>query len=69
MSYKEKTRFEQLEKEIAALEEEQKDIETALCSGTLAMDELTQKSKRFAELKDLIDEKTMEWMELSEIGM
>ena len=69
MSYKEKTRFEQLEKEIAALEKEQKDIETALCSGTLAMDELTQKSKRFAELKDLIDEKTMEWMELSEIGM
>lgn len=69
MSYKEKTRLEHLEKEIAELEEEQKAIEIALCSGTLTIDELTQKSKRFAELKDLIDEKTMEWMELSEIGM
>ena len=38
-----------------------------MCSGTLSVEELTSKSKRFAELKDIIDEKTMKWMELSEI--
>lgn len=67
MTYKEKTRFEQLEKEIATLETEQKQIEAELCSGKLDIKELTEKSKRFAELKDVIDEKTMEWIELSEI--
>lgn len=67
MSYKEKRLFEQLEKEIAELEEEQKQLETQMCSGTLSVEELTSKSKRFAELKDIIDEKTMKWMELSEI--
>ena len=67
MSYKEKRLFEQLEKEIAELEEEQKQLETQMCSGTLSVEELTSKSKRFAELKDIIDEKTMKWMVLSEI--
>jgi ABC transport system ATP-binding/permease protein len=41
-TYKEKCEFERLEKEIAALEEEQKSIEEALCSGTLPIDELTE---------------------------
>ncbi len=68
MSYKEKREFEQLEKEIAALEEEQRQIEDALCSGTLSIDELTEKSKRLPLLKDELDEKSMRWLELSEIG-
>ena len=67
MSFKEKREFEQLEQEIAALEEEKASIETALCSGTLSVDELTEKSKRLPEVTDLIDEKTMRWLELSEI--
>ena len=67
MSYKEKREFEQLEKEIAALEEEQRQIEEALCSGTLSIDELTEKSKRLPQLKDELDEKSMRWLELSEI--
>ena len=67
MSYKEKTEFERLEKEIAALEEEQRQIEEALCSGTLSIDELTEKSKRLPLLKDELDEKSMRWLELSEI--
>ena len=41
--------------------------ESALCSGTLSVDELTEKSKRLPEVTDLIDEKTMRWLELSEI--
>ena len=49
------------------LEAEKKAIEDALCSGTLSVDELTEKSKRLPVLSDEIDEKTMRWMELSEI--
>ncbi len=67
MSFKEKREFEQLEQDIAALEAEKQSIEDALCSGTLSVDELTEKSKRLPELADLIDEKTMRWLELSEI--
>ena len=67
MTFKEKKEFEELETLIAELEQEKADIETALCSGTLSVDELTEKSKRLPELNDLIDEKTMRWLELSEI--
>lgn len=67
MSFKEKREFEQLEVEIATLEEEKKNIEEALCSGTLPMEEIVEKSKRLPQLTDLIDEKTMRWLELSEI--
>lgn len=67
MTYKEKREFEQLEKEVAALEEEQHHIEEALCSGKLTVEELTEKSKRLPLLKDELDEKSMRWLELSEI--
>ena len=67
MTYKEKTEFERLEKEIAALEAEQHQLEEALCSGTLSIDELTEKSKRLPLLKDELDEKSLRWLELSEI--
>ena len=66
-TYKEKMEFERLEKEIAALEEEQQEIEVALCSGSLSVEELTEKSKRLPLLKDELDEKSMRWLELSEI--
>ena len=67
LSYKEKREFEQLGQEIAALEAEQRLLEEALCSGTLSVDELTEKSKRLPLLKDELDEKSMRWLELSEI--
>ena len=67
MSYKEKREFEQLERDIATLEEEQRQIEEQLCSGTLSIEELTEKSKRLPVLKDELDEKSMRWLELSEI--
>ena len=67
LSYKEKREFEQLELEIAALEDEQHQLEEALCSGTLSVEELTEKSKRLPLLKDELDEKSMRWLELSEI--
>jgi ATP-binding cassette subfamily F protein uup len=67
MTYKEKTEFAQLEKDIAALEEEQKRIEEALCGGTVDIDEITKMSKRLPLLKAELDEKSMRWLELSEI--
>lgn len=67
MSFKEKYEFQQLTKDIEALEQEQKNIEDALCSGTLSVDELTEKSKRLPILKDELDEKSLRWLELSEL--
>ena len=67
MTFKEKQEFERLEKEIAQLEQEKAEIEEALCSGTLDVDQLTEKSKRLPLLNDEIDEKSMRWLELSEI--
>jgi len=67
MSYKEKMEYAQIEKELEDLEQEKADLEADLCSGSLSAALLTEKSKRIAELIDLIDEKTMRWLELSEI--
>ena len=67
LTYKEKTEFEQLGKDIAALESEQAEIEAQLSSGTLSVAEITEKSKRLPMLKDELDEKSMRWLELSEI--
>ena len=67
MTYKEKREYELLTKELEQLENEQKTLEKALCSGQLSVEELTEKSKRLPEIKDEIDEKEMRWLELAEI--
>ena len=67
MSYKEKREYEQLTQEIDKLTEKQKMLEEALCSGTLSVEELTEKSKRLPEIKDELDEKEMRWLELAEM--
>ena len=67
LSYKEKREMEQLENDIAALEDEKKQIEEALCGGTTSVDEITAMSKRLPVLNDELDEKSMRWLELSEI--
>ena len=67
MSYKEKREYEQLTQEIDKLTEEQKKLEETLCSGTLSVEELTEKSKRLPEIKDELDEKEMRWLELAEM--
>ncbi len=66
LSYKEKMELEQLSKDIEKLEEEQKTIEQQLCTGTLDINQLTTLSKRLPEVKELLDEKEMRWLELSE---
>jgi ATP-binding cassette subfamily F protein uup len=67
MTYKEKREFEQLEKDIEVLEAEKKMIEDALSSGTIAVETITAMSKRLPILTDELDEKSMRWLELSEI--
>lgn len=68
LSYKEKREFEQLEEEIIQLEEEQKTLEDALSGSELSVEEITEKSKRLASLKNELDEKSFRWLELSELG-
>ncbi len=67
MSFKEKMEFNQMEKDLEELELEKATLESDLCSGSLPSELLVEKSKRIAEIIDLIDEKTMRWLELSEI--
>ena len=67
LTFKEKREMESLEADIAALEAEKKAVEEALCSGTLGVAELTEKSKRLPLLNDELEEKSMRWLELSEI--
>lgn len=67
MTFKEKREYEQLSDRISQLEEEQKQIETALCSGRLTVEELTEKSKRLPLLKEELDGLELRWLELSEL--
>jgi ATP-binding cassette subfamily F protein uup len=68
MSYKEKREFEELEKEIALLEEEKKELETLLCSGSLSADDMLKKSNRIGEIIEDLDRKELRWLELSELN-
>lgn len=66
LTYKEKTEFERLEKEIENLEKEKCEIEQALSSGAISVEEITKLSKRLPVVTELLDDKTMRWLELSE---
>jgi ATP-binding cassette subfamily F protein uup len=68
LSFKEKREFEELDALILKLEAEKATIESELSSGTLSTDELLAKSNRISELIDEIEEKTMRWLELSELA-
>lgn len=66
LSFKEKQEFESLEQEIEQMEAEKERITNELSSGNLSTEKLMAKSNRLSELIDLIDEKTMRWLELSD---
>lgn len=68
MTYKEKREFEQLEKDIEALTNEKNEIEAALSSGNISVEQITELSKRLPILSDELDEKEMQWLELSELA-
>lgn len=67
MTFKEKQEFAQLEKDIEALTAEKESIETALSSGSVSVEQITEMSKRLPILNEELDEKEMRWLELSEI--
>ena len=67
LTYKEQKELEALDKEIPALELEKADIEARLSSGALNSEQIIADSQRHTQLMELIDEKTMRWLELSEI--
>ena len=67
LTYKERLELQRIETEIAELEQQQKQIEDELCSGTLSVEDLTAKSILLPKLKAEIDDKSTRWLELSEI--
>ena len=67
LTFKERQEMQQLESDMEKLNSEKTELETALNSGTLDTDELVRSSQRIAEIIDLLDEKEMRWLELSEI--
>ena len=67
LSFKERKEMEALEAEIGLLEAEKAQLQAALCSGQLSVEALTEKSKRLPQLEEELDEKSMRWLELSEI--
>ncbi len=66
LSYAEQKEFKKLEKLIEELENEKSEIEQKMSSGELTADELQDKSRRYAELTDEIDEKTLTWLDMAE---
>jgi len=67
LTYKEKQELAALETDLAALEKEKKFLEQQLCSGTLSVAELTEKSRRLPQLQQELDAKELRWLELSDI--
>ena len=67
LSFKEKKEYRNLEKEIEKLESEKKELESILSAGTLEYEELQDKSERYGNLKEMIDEKSLRWLELAEL--
>ncbi|MBW8686453.1 ABC-F family ATP-binding cassette domain-containing protein [Chitinophaga rhizophila] len=68
MSFKEKRELELLEKEIASLEAEKKDIDDKMAAGALPYEQLEPLSRRAGEIIQLLDDKGMRWLELSEMS-
>ncbi len=68
LSFNEKRELEAIEKELPELESEKLQLEAEMSSGTLSIADLTAKSQRISTLIEMIDEKSMRWLELSERG-
>jgi ATP-binding cassette subfamily F protein uup len=67
MSFKERREWELLEKEMETLEKEKADLEEALSNGTIPYETLESTTKRLGTIMELLDEKGMRWLELSEL--
>lgn len=67
LSFKEKTEYENLEKDIAKMEAEKVAISEKMSDATLAYDELQKLGARLIEISNLTEQKEMRWLELSEL--
>ncbi len=65
MTFKERKEFESLTEEIDSLNVEKAELEAIFNSGAVVTD-IAEKSARYEEVKSLLDEKEMRWLELSE---
>lgn len=68
MSFKQKTEWENLQKEIPELEKEKEDLNQKLITGNLPYPEMNQLIERHQQLSKALEEKEMRWLELSEIA-
>ena len=68
LTYKEQKEFEQIEKDLEALNTEKAELEEALGTGTLPFDQLQSASERIGQILEEIDEKELRWLELSELA-
>lgn len=68
MTFKEKREFEMLDKDISSLTKEKTEIETALSSGSISIDDINAMSKRLSVINDELDVKELRWLELSELN-
>ena len=68
MTFKEKREFEMLDKDISSLTKEKTEIETALSSGSISIDDINAMSKRLSAINDELDVKELRWLELSELN-
>lgn len=66
LTFKERQELDALTEEISKLEQEKKELEDALSTGALSVDDITEKSKRLAVVTPMLDDKEMRWLELSE---
>lgn len=66
LTYKEKREFEQIQQDIANLEKEKQTITEKMNDGSLPFDQLQQSSVRISEITNLLNEKELRWLELSE---
>jgi len=67
LTFKERKEYKKLEKEIEKLESELKELESALSTGNLDYKELQDKSERHGEIQEVIEEKSLRWLELAEL--
>jgi ATP-binding cassette subfamily F protein uup len=65
-SFKEKRELEILEKEMPELQKEKAILETKMNAGNLGFEELQKSAERIGIIVQLLDEKEMRWLELSE---
>jgi ATP-binding cassette subfamily F protein uup len=66
LSFKEKFEFDQIEKEMPKLQKEKTLLEEKMNSGSMSYDELQKAAERISRIVQLLDEKEMRWLELSE---